>query len=429
MRVGGRNVVGADLGALIGVAHVDKGGVGAGAATDSRAAVFHVLNVQVVEGVGVLEPGAAVVEVEMHGVGLRKAVIDTVEEILLVALVVEDGELRRIEKASGVQGVGFDEVAPALSAVGEIEASICRPEGPIGSVDISGRLGDALSGARGGYDDEAGLVAVFGRWRAADDLDGLNGVGWELIGKDLALLVGNGLAVNGEGVGGVVAESMKEAVGVGRNAGRGQRDQRTERGGCTLQRHFVEQVAINVDVKGGVVLNEVATGLDRYRLASTGDLKNELHADSQRRANLDALAQMGEAFGGDVNSVRVEGDVGEGELARSIGGCVAIESADLIGEMNGGVGDDGAGGIGDRATHGSGVATLRRRGERRKEHGDEGKDAWHCATNEWHGLSPEQWLNAVKAGRGTYSRGGFSALTEHRTASISFSECAKASPG
>ena len=274
----------------------------------------------------------------------------------------EDRELRGIEKAAGVQSVSLDEVAPTFSAVGEIEAAGCRPEGPIGGVDIAGGLGDALAGAGGGDDDETGLVAVFGRRRAADDFNRLNGVGRELVGKDLALLIGDGLAVNGEGVGGVVAETMKKAVGVGRDAGGGERDQRTKRGGCALQRHLVEQVAVHVHVKGGVVFNEVATGLDRDRLAGAGDLKNELDTDSKRRANLDVLAQMREAFGSDVNSVGVEGDVGEGELAGSVGGCGAVESADLVGEMDGSVGNDGAGGIGNGAAYGSGVATLRTRG-------------------------------------------------------------------
>jgi hypothetical protein len=194
--VGGGDVESPDLGVLVGVADVDKGGVGAGSSADSRPAVFNVLDVQILEGVGVLKPGAAVVEVKMNGIGGCEAVIDAVEEVFLVALVVEDGEFGRIEKASGVQGVGLDEVAPAFSAIGEIEAAIRGPEGPIGGIDVAGGLGDSLAGASGGHDHEAGLVAIFGRGRAADDLYRLNGVRWELVGKDLALLVGDGLTVD-----------------------------------------------------------------------------------------------------------------------------------------------------------------------------------------------------------------------------------------
>ena len=160
-----------------------------------------------------------------------KAVVDAVEDVLLVALVVEDGELRRIEKAAGVEAVGLDEVAPVLAAIGQIEAAGRRAEGAIGGVDAAGGLGDALAGARGGHDDQAGLAAVLGRRRAADDFDGLNRVRRKLVGEDLALLVGDRLAVDGEGVGGVVAEAVEEAVGVGRHAGSGERDQRAERGG------------------------------------------------------------------------------------------------------------------------------------------------------------------------------------------------------
>ena len=139
--------------------------------------LHHVLHVQVVVGVGRLEPGAAVVQVQVHRIGWREAVVHAIEDVLLVALVVEDGKLRRIEKAAGVQAVGLDEVAPVLAAIGEVEAAGRRPEGAVGAVDVAGRLGDALPGARGGHNDQAGLVAVFGRRRAADDLDGLNRVG------------------------------------------------------------------------------------------------------------------------------------------------------------------------------------------------------------------------------------------------------------
>ena len=157
----------------------------------------------------------------MERVGRREGVVDAVEDVLLVALVVEDGELGRIEEASGVEAVGLDEVAPVLAAVGEIDAAGGGPEGAIGGADAAGGLGDSLPGAGGGDDDEAGFVAVLGRRRAGDDLDGLNGVGGKLVGEDLALLVGDGLAVDGERVGGVIAEAVEEAVGVGGDAGGG----------------------------------------------------------------------------------------------------------------------------------------------------------------------------------------------------------------
>ena len=108
----------------------------------------------------------------------------------------------------------------------------------------------------------AGLAAVLGRRRAGDDLEGLHGVGGKLVGEDLALLVGDGLAVDGEGVGGVIAEAVEEAVGVGGDAGRGEGDQRAERGGLALQRELVEEVAVDVGVHGGVVFDEVAAGFD-----------------------------------------------------------------------------------------------------------------------------------------------------------------------
>ena len=102
------------------------------------------------------------------------------------------------------------------------------PKLPYDAVTSPWGLGDAETGAGGGHDHKAGLAAVFGGRRALDHLNGLHGVDRELVGEDLALLVGDGLAVDGEGIGGVVAKAVEQAVGVSRDARRGQRHQRTE---------------------------------------------------------------------------------------------------------------------------------------------------------------------------------------------------------
>jgi len=88
------------------------------------------------------------------------------------------------------------------------------------------RLVDAESGARGHDDHKASFVAVLGRRRAFDHLHGLHGIHGDLVGEDLALLIGDGLAIDGERILGVIAHAVKEAVGVGGDAGRGEGDER-----------------------------------------------------------------------------------------------------------------------------------------------------------------------------------------------------------
>ncbi len=154
--------------------------------------------------------------------------VDAIEDVQLVALVVEDDELGRIEEASGVEAVDLDEVAPVLSAVAEIDRAGGRAEAAVGGGDAAGGLGDSLAGAGGDLNDEAGLAAILGGRGSGDDFDRLDGVGGKLVGEDLALLVGDRLAVDGEGVGGVIAEAVEETVGVGRDAGRGECDDRAE---------------------------------------------------------------------------------------------------------------------------------------------------------------------------------------------------------
>ena len=108
------------------------------------------------------------------------------------------------------------------------------------------------------------LSAVLGRRRAGYHLDGLNGVGRKLVGEHLALLIGDRLTVHGKRIGCVIAKTMKEAVGVGGDAGRRERDQRTERGRLAFEGQLLDQIAVDVGVQGGVILYQVVSR-DRHR--------------------------------------------------------------------------------------------------------------------------------------------------------------------
>src|SRR6201990_3318076 len=104
----------------------------------------------------------------MKGICCGELTVDTVKEVLLVALGVKDGELRRIEKASGVEAIELKEVSPVLSAIAEIDGACGGAEGAVGTGDVANRLRESLAGARGDVDDEAGLAAVF-RGRCTGD--------------------------------------------------------------------------------------------------------------------------------------------------------------------------------------------------------------------------------------------------------------------
>ena len=124
---------------MIGVADVAEDGVGAGSSTDD------VGDVEVVEGVGGLEPGAAETKVEMKGIVGRQLEVDAVEDVLFVTLVVEDAELGRVEESSGVKAVKLDEVTPVLAAIAEIDRAGGGAEGSVGGGDGAGGSGDALA--------------------------------------------------------------------------------------------------------------------------------------------------------------------------------------------------------------------------------------------------------------------------------------------
>ena len=75
--------------------------------------------------------------------------------------------------------------------------------------------------------------------------------------KYFALLIGDRLAIQRERVRRMVPHAVKESVGVGRHAWRGQRDQRTQLRGRAFQRKFVEQTAVHVGVKRRIVFQQV----------------------------------------------------------------------------------------------------------------------------------------------------------------------------
>ena len=60
----------------------------------------------------------------------------------------------------------------------------------------------------------------------------------------------------------------------------------------------------------------------------------------------------------DADPVGVEGHVGEAKLAGGVSGRGLVEFADGVGEMNGDIGNHGAGRIGHGAAHSAGVAAL-----------------------------------------------------------------------
>jgi len=104
---------------------------------------------------------------------------------------VEDGKLGRIEETARVHAVSLDKVSPLSAAIGQVETCGCGAEGAVGTGDAARGFGNALAGAGGGHNHQAGFSAVLSRRRAADYFNGLNGIRRNLVGKYLALLIGD----------------------------------------------------------------------------------------------------------------------------------------------------------------------------------------------------------------------------------------------
>ena len=117
VRISRRDVEGADLRTLIGIADVAEDRICA------RSVADHVLHIQIVVGVRCLKPRATVVQVEVNGIHRCKLAIDAVEDVKFVAFVVKDHELRWIEKTACVKTIDLNKVAPVFSAVAQIDSA------------------------------------------------------------------------------------------------------------------------------------------------------------------------------------------------------------------------------------------------------------------------------------------------------------------
>ncbi len=170
-----------------------------------------------------------------------------------------------------------------MPSIGKIEAAVGGAESAVRSRDIAVRRGRAQARAGGHHDHQAGLAAILGGRRAFDHFHRLHGVDRDLIREDLALLVGNRLAVDGERVRGVIAESVEQAVGVGRNPWRGQRHQRTERRGLAFERQLVEKLAVHVGVSRRDRFRPDRLAVSRSRLSFAAPIVREIFTSTGTR--------------------------------------------------------------------------------------------------------------------------------------------------
>ena len=195
----------------------------------------------------------------------RPVKVDAVEERLAGAAIVQRGELRRIEEAIGAQAAERQELptervpAPRLnSAVGLLNDPMPDREAAIRLL-IHARLGDDPH-------DQTVLVAEFSRRHAGDDLHRLHRLGRQLVRVDPALLIGHRLVVDRELRLRVIADRMKEAVGVGDHAGRGERDHLVQprRG---FERQLLQQALIDVGVRGRIAFEQILGVTDDLHFA------------------------------------------------------------------------------------------------------------------------------------------------------------------
>ena len=247
------------------------------------------------------------------------------------------------------------------------------------------RCGDSQARAGGHHHHQAGLAAILGGRRAFDDFHRLHGVDRELIGEDLALLVRNRLAVDGERVRGVIAESVKKAVGVGRNSRGGERHQRTERRGLAFERQLVEKLPIHVRVSGCIGLHQIARCCHCHAFSRRADRHGDLGFNRQRRTHVDILFAALESFRRGAQVIVVVRNVIEFEVSL----CVGLDALVIVGngvlDFHGRAHDGRSGGVQHRSADRSGVGAARLRiGRDRRREAEYKKNQRDCETAHSH---------------------------------------------
>ena len=321
--IGGRNIERLDLRVLIGIAHV---------------IAKLILHVQVVIAVRGLKPGPAVVQVQVQCIDRRKLVIHPIKDVLFVALVVKNHKFWSVQKATGIQAIEFEEVSPGLGAVANIESSRCRAKCPVGRGKTPGGFGKTLPRSRGYLNHQACLIPVLRRWRAGNDLNRLNGIGGDLVGENLALLVGDRLAVYGKRVGGMIAKSMEKSVGIRCDAGSRQGHQRAHGGRGAFQRQLLDQVAVDIGVKRGVIFHQIISR-DRNGGGGSPHLQFDRRSYGDRGSHRHVRRKRSKPRRSGNEVIRIERQIGKSILTRSIRFRSPRKPADRIFNADGGAGN------------------------------------------------------------------------------------------
>ena len=286
--------------------------------------------------------------------------VEAIENGLAVPHVVKRTEFGAVEKASAAQGVGGEEIAVLLAAEAEGGFLADGAEGTVLRYEAAERL-LAEPGARDGVDHEAGLIAELGAGGAGDEFHGLDGVERNLRGELLALLIGDGLAVDGEAGLRVIAERVEEAIGIGDDAGAGHRDGVTEAvagsGGGQLRVEFAIHVVVRV---GDVFEHGHATGFHRDGGMFAGQCEGNFEGQRDAGTYRYILGVHGESRGGDCHLVLIRRDIQKVECAGGVGYGRALVARQRVVEFDFGARNDSAGGVGDQTIEGAcGAGRLR----------------------------------------------------------------------
>ena len=86
------------------------------------------------------------------------------------------------------------------------------------------------------------------------------------------MLIGDGLAVDVEGIFGMITKAAKESVRVCGDSGRGEGEERGDGGGLGFQGELGKKFAVDIDMEGRRVLNQISARLDRDLFSVCSDL-------------------------------------------------------------------------------------------------------------------------------------------------------------
>jgi len=309
-----------------------------------------------------------------------RLVVQPVENIFVVSNIVYRQEFRRIQKVPRPDAIDRNKVAELRRPITNRGVFSPGPEGSAVGFNASERLARAQPGNRARVHHQARLIAVLRVRRTRNELHALNRIRRQLRGEYFALLVVDRLAVDHKTNLCVIAQRMKESVGVRCGSPGAVIDDAAQPRSRIEPRQFQERRGARVRVGRRIGINQCGCFRDIDARGHFRHFERNIQVDCDRRAQLHLFFADLETGRGNRQFVHVGRDVIKAESASLGSWNGLVEASRRIAQLHLGTGDNHAGRVQNGAGHCPTADGLRPRSGANEHQQTSGRsEAFHAA--------------------------------------------------